>query len=251
MTEARRLPGMRLVLLEGLPSPWSQAAKGIFELKKIPYLHARATSDDPPGLLREWTGQDSFPVAAWESEPPRSGWAEILLLAERIAPNPPLIPLDDIDRSLFFGLAHEICGEMGLGWCRRLVAIHEGLRANPTSLFLQHLGRKYGYRSPEVVPPARSRVVSILRQLDSLLDVRQRSGEGFFFFGSQLTALDVYWAAFSNFIEPLPADLCPMPEALRPFFMASDEETRAAFTPTLRSHRDFIFHDHLGLPMDL
>lgn len=250
IAEARKLPGLRLLLLPGLPSPWSQAAKGIMDVKKVPYLKVHAASDDPPELLREWTGQESYPVAAWEQERPRSGWAEILLLAERLSADPPLLPDGQADRTLFFGMAHEICGEMGLGWCRRLLAIHEGLRANPDAAFLKHLGRKYGYRSPEVAGEAQARVVSILHQLDSLLALRDAEG-GHYFFENRLGALDIYFATFSNLIDPLPPEHCPIPDSLRPMFTATDEATKKAFTPALRAHRDFVFREHLGLPMEL
>ncbi|MDG2307577.1 MAG: hypothetical protein P8R42_23570 [Candidatus Binatia bacterium] len=248
--EAKNLPGMRLLLLQGLPSPWSQAAKGIMERKKIPYLLVNSTPDDPPELLREWSGQESYPVAAWEQERPRSGWAEILFLAERVSSEPSLLPATQADRTLFFGLAHEICGEMGLGWCRRLLSIHEGLRTNPEAGFLRHLGQEYGYHSADVAETAIARCVSILHQLDSLLELRRNEGDQFFF-GNRLGALDIYWAAFSNLIEPLPPEQCALPDALRPMFTAQDEETRAAFTPALRAHRDFVFHEYLRLPMEL
>jgi hypothetical protein len=55
----------------------------------------------------------------YNNERPRAGWAEILLLSERLAPNPSLLPKDAVDRALVFGLAHEICGEQGLAWSRR------------------------------------------------------------------------------------------------------------------------------------
>ncbi len=241
---------MRLLLLQGLPSPWSLAAKGILEVKKIPYLRVHSTPDDSPELLGAWTGQESYPVAAWEQERPRSGWAEILLLAERISSEPSLLPDGDADRTLFFGLAHEICGEMGLGWCRRLLAIHEGLRANPEAAFLKHLATKYGYYSPDLAGEAVARVVSVLNQLDSLLELRGAEGSHYFF-GDRLGALDIYWATFSNLIEPLPPEQCAIPDTLRPMFTASDAGTREAFTPALRAHRDFVFHEFLGLPMDL
>lgn len=250
ITEARKLPGMRLLLLQGLPSPWSQAAKGIMEVKKIPYLRVHQFPDDPPELLREWTGQESYPVAAWERERPRSGWAEILFLAERLSTEPSLLPEGATDRTLFFGLAHEICGEMGLGWCRRLISIHEGLRANPDAGFLKHLANKYGYHSPDLAELAKARAISVLNQLDSLLELRAQEGVHFFF-GKELGALDIYFAAFSNLIDPLPDEYCPIPDALRPMFTASDRETQTAFTPLLRSHRDLVFHEHLGLPMEL
>lgn len=247
--EAKKLPGMRLILLQGLPSPWSQAAKGIMEAKKIPYLKVHAFPQDPPELLPQWTGQESYPVACWEQERPRSGWAEILLLAERLSSEPSLLPAGDTDRTLFFGLAHELCGEMGLGWCRRLVSIHEGLSSSPDAAFLQHLGKKYGYHSPEVAEVAAARTVSVLNQLDSLLRLREEEDHRYFF-GNRLGALDIYWACFSNLVEPLADEYCHIPDALRPMFTARDEATKRAFTPRLRSHRDMVFHDHLGLPME-
>jgi hypothetical protein len=69
--------------------------------------------------LKEWAGQRSGPILMYNNERPRAGWAEILLLSERLAPNPSLLPKDAVDRALVFGLAHEICGEQGLAWSRR------------------------------------------------------------------------------------------------------------------------------------
>jgi len=46
------------------------------------------------------------------------------MLAERIAPAPRLLPDAVADRALVFGLGRELCGELGLGWCRRLMLVH-------------------------------------------------------------------------------------------------------------------------------
>ncbi|MEN8183644.1 MAG: hypothetical protein ABFS46_14035 [Myxococcota bacterium] len=73
--EARERAGLRLVLLRGFPSPWSQAARAIFEIKRVPFLAVQTASDDPPGSLLEWTGQDGYPVAVYEAERPRAAWA--------------------------------------------------------------------------------------------------------------------------------------------------------------------------------
>ncbi len=164
LTTARDMPGLRLVLMRGIPSPWSQAAKGILEIKKLAFVPVHLESEDPEGLLREWTGQDSYPVLAYERERPRSGWAEILLLAERLAPTPPLIPADPERRTLLFGLAHEICGEMGLGWCGRLLSFHRSLEPDPSNTFLAALAAKYGY-SPAALAAAPERSAAVLRQL--------------------------------------------------------------------------------------
>ena len=58
LERARRLPGLRLVLLRGLPSPWSLAARALFELERVPFVKVFRSESDPPDLLREWTGQE-------------------------------------------------------------------------------------------------------------------------------------------------------------------------------------------------
>ena len=144
IAEARKLRGLRLVLLRGLPSPWSLAARALFELKRIPFAKVYSAPGDSPGALLEWTGQTSYPAALYDDERPRTGWAEILLLAERLGPEPPLLPSDPDERAVAFGLAHEICGEMGLAWCRRLLAIEARRQEAPDDPRLGTFQRKYG-----------------------------------------------------------------------------------------------------------
>ena len=243
--EARGKPGLRLVLLKGFPSPWSQAAKGIFDYKRIAWTPVHSLRGDPEDALLDWTGQNSYPAAMYQDEEPRSGWAEILLLAERLAPSPALIPAEPERRATLFGYAHEICGEMGLGWCLRLQSIHAGLSAESPDPISQFLADKYGYRD-DAHPVAHTRVVEILGALDTLL---ARNG-GDYLLG-ELTALDIYWATFCNLISPLPPELLPMPEALRRMFTATDPATLAATTPALLSLRDRVYEGHLTLPVDL
>ncbi len=249
LTSARELPGLRLAMVRHIPSPWSQGAKGIFEIKKLPFVRAGKRSADPETLLRDWTGQESFPVVAYEKERPRTGWAEILFLAERLAPSPALIPAEPEQRTLLFGLAHEICGEMGLGWCLRLLMVADGLAADPDNAFWATFGAKYGY-SPAAAAVASARCVAVLGQLEQRLAASRAAG-GHYLLGQHLSALDVYWATFSNLLEPLPADLCPMPDLFRDMFTARDAAVRAACTPALLAHRDFIFAEHLKLPLEL
>ena len=116
--EAIKRPGLRMVVVGDVPSPWGEAAKGILHIKGIEWVAVRLSYDNE--ALKEWAGQRSGPVAIYNNERPRSGWAEILLLAERLAPRPSLLPANPAERALVFGLAHEICGEGGLGWSRRL-----------------------------------------------------------------------------------------------------------------------------------
>ena len=249
ISEAKKLPGLRLIVLQGLPSPWSQAAKGILHVKQVPYTLVHRTADDPGDALEDWTGQASFPAAMFGDEPARTGWAEILLLAERLAPKPALIPADPERRALLFGLAHEIAGEMGLGWSARLQMIAGGMALDPPNPVSAYLGDKYGYL-PETAAQAPGRVHDVLRMLATLLE-RSRKDGGPYLLGAELTALDIYWATFSNLIEPLGPDQMEMPAPMREMFTSSDPVAGEFMANGLRDHRDFIYREHLELPVIL
>ena len=92
VSEARDMPGLRLVLTAGVPGPWGEAAKSILHVKKIPYTAVAQLGGMENEDLVAWTGRANAPVAVYGSEAPRDGWAEILLLAERLAPEPRLVP---------------------------------------------------------------------------------------------------------------------------------------------------------------
>lgn len=246
---ARAMPGLRMVVVPRVPSPWGEAAKGILHVKQIPWVAVRLDTSNTE--LVAWTGSRSGPVAVYDDEPPRAGWADILLLAERLAPKPALLPAGAEDRALVLGLAHEICGEMGLGWMRRLAGIHSGLSggagfAEPVA---RYLGDKYGYRESEAeaITP---RIVSLLRMLSGRLQAQREAGSRTYV-GDTLTAVDIYSATFMALLEPLPPEDCPMPEAMRAAFGAVDDDTRAALDPILLEHRDFIYREHLELPLTL
>jgi glutathione S-transferase len=247
--EARDLPGLRVILLKGLPSPWSQAARGILHIKNIDYVLVHPGKDDPPNALQEWTGQASFPAAMYESEKPRSGWAEILFLAERLAPQPALVPADPAARAVFFGLCHELAGEMGVGWCRRLQMMQNGMSSDPPDPIAQYLADKYGY-TEQSGAAALGRVVDVLTVLSDRLRDQREAGHRYLM-GPSLTALDVYWATFCNLLSPLPPDLLPIPERIRPMFTARDPGIFSILEHGLLEHRDFIYRKHLELPVPL
>jgi glutathione S-transferase len=247
--EARRHTGLRLVVVPGVPSPWGEAAKGILHVKRIPYVAVRL--DQGNAELREWTGETSGPVALYQDERPRSGWAEILLLAERLAPTPALVPPDPADRMQMMGLAHEICGEMGLGWCARNAAVHASLTGGggfPEGI-ARYLGEKYGYR-PEEAALSVARVVDVLGLLGSRLRSQREAGSRCYL-GDALTALDIYSATFMALFAPLPPEQCPMPDAMRAAFRSGDEAVAQALDPVLLEHRDFVYESFLELPLSL
>ncbi len=143
--EARERPGLRLVLTSRVPGPWGEAAKALFHVKKISYTKVEQRPGKSDAELRAWSAQTSAPVAVYEDERPRSGWADILSLAERLMPEPRLIPTEPARRMLMFGLANEICGEGGFGWRRRMMMLEATLAGGAGQGIPALLGRKYGY----------------------------------------------------------------------------------------------------------
>jgi glutathione S-transferase len=251
--QAKRMSGLRLILgAYAVPGPWREACKGIFYVKKIPYVPVAAAGKDGSDLeLREWTAQTSAPVAIWNDERPRSTWIEQLYLAERLQPHPPLIPANIEDQVLMFGYGNELCGENGFGWSKRLMIAHSVL-TDPKSEEASrnramYLGNKYGY-SPAAAAAAPARMAEILRLLGARLE-QQRAKGSKFFIGNQLSALDIYWATFAALIQPLPPELCPMATAFRELYTNKDLVVRAAVTPLLMEHRDFIYREYLELPI--
>jgi len=247
--DARSRSGLRMVVVPGVPSPWGEAAKGILYVKRIPWVAVKL--DQANAELIRWIGCASGPVAMYEDEAPRSGWAEILLLAERLSPEPPLLPRDAEGRALAFGLSHEICGELGLGWMRRLEAVHAGLAGEggfPPPV-ARYLADKYGYREAEAGDITR-RVVELLGLLARRLHAQRDAGSRYYM-GDSLGCVDVYSAAFMALFQPLPQADCPMPDALRAAFGSVDGATKAALDPILFEHRDHVYRTHLELPLTL
>ena len=248
--EAREAPGLRMIVVMGVPSPWGEAAKGILHVKNIPWKAVRL--DQGNDAMAEWAGgQRSGPVAFLDDEAPRDGWAEILLLAERLAPEPALLPRDAAERATLLGLCHEICGEQGLGWVRRLQGIHAGLQGETgfPKPVAAYLASKYGYRESDA-----STYVARTKELLALLSGRlhaQREIESPYYHGHTLTALDIYSATFMALVAPLPPEQCAIVEPMRAAFESIDPETASAVDPILLEHRDFVYAKHLELPLSI
>jgi glutathione S-transferase len=247
--EAIKRDGLRMVVVGDVPSPWGEAAKGFLHIKGIEWAAVRLVYDSEP--LKDWAGQRSGPVAIYQNERPRSGWAEILLLTERLAPAPALLPSDPAERALVLGLAHEICGEAGLGWSRRLQLVHAGLQnaGGFPARVAKYLSKKYGY-SPEVGAASGQRVTELLRMLGTRLKAQREAGSRYFA-GDALTAVDVYSATFTALFNPLPPEHCQMDASMRQAFETRDAQTKTALDPILLEHRDMIYAEHLKLPLSL
>jgi hypothetical protein len=249
--QARRTTGLRIVTLAHVPSPWGEALKGILHIKQLSHSRVGHVFGSPTTTLREWSGQDSFPIMAWNDEPPRTTWIDQLNLAERLAPTPRLIPEQFEDRVLMFGYCNELFGENGIGWTERLRGVHEQINkpgGDPAGVSA-YLGKKYGY-TPEIGEGATQRVASGLASLAKRLQ-EQKSRGSRFFIGDNLSAMDVYWAASSNAMKPMAPALCPMNERIRDAFTITEPTIVAAIHPILIEHRDFIFKNYLELTVDL
>ena len=247
--EAIAANGLRMVVVGNVPSPWGEAAKGILHVKGIDWSAVRLVYDNP--ALKEWAGQLSGPVAIYKDKAPRSGWAEILLMAERLAPTPSLIPEDTAERAQMFGFAHELMGEQGLCWSRRVQSVHGGLTGaggfpKPVA---EYLAGKYGY-TPELGEMASQRVRDLLGLMTAHLTAQASAGQNYYF-GNRLSAADIYSAVSVAMFAPLPEEVCPMNPKTRETFNTMDEATRAALDPMLIAHRDRIYAEHLELPLNL
>jgi glutathione S-transferase len=262
IAEARAMGGLRLVLGGyAIPGPWRESCKGLFDVKGIPYTSVRCSNagaaetsfgaDGAHSELIAWTAQSSAPVAIWEDERPRSSWIDQLNLAERLKPEPRLVPQDFDARVRMFGLINEIAGENGLGWSKRLILVDQALQnATPGSAdyaFWQTLGEKYLY-TPAAGRAAKARMIEILIKLDGELATARARGSRYFV-GSSLSALDIYAACFYALLEPLAPELCPMASSYRPAYRNADPDIERHMTTALREHRDFIYREHLTLPI--
>lgn len=242
---AKATRGIRLVTLAGTPSPWSEAAKGLLLLKKLPFVAVRLGPRDE--AIREWTKIRNAPAVMFDDEPPRSGWAEILALFERLAPEPSLVPDDAVARVKMLGLAHEVMDEGGLLWSFRSLTIHEGLATNGARGFALPAAKYLGVRyvdSPQRVARARARTIEGSALLAAALEDRE------YYFGDAPTALDVYSAAALNALALPPPEHCPIAQPIRDAF-ASVNATLPPPPASLVAHRDRMYQRHLELPIAL
>lgn len=248
-SEAKDLPGLRLALTTGLPAPWSMTARFIFDVKKIPYIPVEQIGGGENKELVAWTGHRNAPVAMLDDEPARTNWADILELAERLQPEPPLVPLDMDNRVRMFGLANEICGAGGLTYNARHTMIGNMLTsgieaAQPAA---QTMAKAYGY-SEQAAAKASGRMTDILQLLARQLESQAEKYESRYFIGSTLTALDLIWASFSNTLRPLPDDVNPMSKRMRLTYKSMGDSVD--LPEILFKHRDFIYKEHIQLPLD-
>ena len=249
---ARTFDGPVLLVAAALPSPWSEAAKSFFHVKQVDTALVRYRSTDKEVIA--WSGADNVPVLFYKREPRRTGWPEILTFAERMGSGPSLVPKDDADRIRLFGVAHEIAGEGGLGYCSRLIMIHGAFATDGREGFplpaAKYLARKYGY-AEGLVPAAKQRIGNVLELLHRMVEKNRVEGRSYLL-GHQLTALDIYLATFLTPFVGVTEQECPgmMPQ-IHAAFGYLEKELGSLVTEALAAHRASIFERHLVTPIEL
>jgi len=244
----RDAPGLRMFLVAGTPSPWGQAAKAMIEYKNIDCAYGAWLPGEPNEALASWSGINSGPIVVFEDQKPIDKWDDILFLLERIAPTPRLIPEDAKDRAKMFGLSHEICGELGLGWNRRLSMFAPIIESGQAPEGMVRMGDKYQY-NPADASAASQRVAATMNLLTDQLTAQQARGSEYFI-GDTITALDFYWCAFSNLIEIMSWGKIPVAEDWRGLFVHDDQVVHGAHSDLLKAHRDTIFDAYFKNPME-
>lgn len=244
--EARQMPGLRVAFTRGVPGTWSVAIKAILDIKGIAYVPVAQEPGHANEALKDWTGQTSAPVAMFNDDRARPHWSEMLVLAEQLQPEPRLVPVDEDERITMLGLCHEICSEDGLGWNIRLLLLSGERGPNDQSSSPLRLK----YRSPVTTEYARQRVLTIIGALAARLE-RQAVLGSRYFMGDQLTAADIYWAAFSNLLCPMTPDLCEMPDYYRGFGPVVELYLEGPLPQILVDHRDYVVRNHFPLPIAL
>jgi len=251
VAEARKLPGLRLVLTAYMPGPWGEAAKAVLSARNLEYIPVEQRAMEPNDELFEWTGMRNAPIAILDDEPPQSSWLDILLLAERVGSGPSLIPDDPLERALMLGFSTEICGSDGFGWSRRLEMMGRTSTKNPSGEQNYDMGRMtrmYGV-TPEAIARAPKRMVSIMNGLTAQLR-RQEAAGSEYLVGDRLSACDLHWATLSQFVKPLPPEQCAMPDFMRDNYSYLTPELEEALDPILLRHRDLVYERHIDLPVD-
>ena len=246
--EGRNLEGMRLALTEDVPAPYSMSARAIFDHHKIPFHSISQKGGRANVDLVAWTRHRNAPIALYNDESPRTGWLDILNLAERLGSGSSLVPKDIDDRMTMMALTNELIGKNGLVWQMRIIMLGLGGPERAAKEATRNpMYQDYGY-SEEAKVTATERALGVLAKVTQQLEQQYAVNDTAFFVADHLTALDIYWVYFSQLLSTLPEKTCPTPSYLRKSYDAAGE-VLGGCDPLLLSHRDRILENHLESPM--
>ncbi len=237
---AKAARGTRLVINSMVPSPWSEAMKGLVALAKLPAVAVRRGMDS--AAIDAWTGIDNAPALIHDREPIRSNWAAIVGFVARMAPS--ILPVELAARADAMGTLEVIAGENGIGWNARLAMIYASTEtAGFPSPIAKYLAKRYGY-SKDAFATARENVVSQLGFVAGKLT-------GDYFGGAAPNAIDIYSATFLTPISgALSETECPgILPPLRSAFALAAAAFGPSVPPVLLAHRERMFELHLPRPI--
>lgn len=249
---ARAATGVRMAVSGLVPSPWSEAAKGLFRVAKVPVLMVRRMRDGAE--VTAWTGVDNVPAVMCDQEPVRAHWAAITELASRLAGPDVLLPSGIAARAEQIGLLDVIAGEDGIGWNGRLAMLHvsfetEGKRGFPPPV-AQFLATRYGY-SPAAFAVASTRIQQQLTLFAERLANQKALGHEYLN-GPNVSALDVYLATFLTPLSGVSETEClDIHPSLRQAFATATDVFGNLVPAELSAHRRMMFERHLTYPITL
>jgi len=260
--QARGALGVRVTDSPYWGAWWAQALRAILYVKGIAYakvVHPPYRDNEPHAqrALFEWTAQTSVPTMAYRAgedaeDVIRNDWLGQLMLAERIAPRPSLVPLEASTRVRMIGLASEIMSPQGLMWQGRLAMSDLYRSAQMTEKQRAFFGRgaflggKYSYIANGQAPL--ENVKAGLRLLDAALAENERAGCAFLV-GDCLSALDIYWVYASNFASLLAPDDLPIMRFNREMYAGINRALSPLVSARLLAHRDRVLRTYLECPV--
>ena len=239
-----------MVVVAKVPSPWGEAAKGIFHVKGIDFAAVRLVYDNealkslgrtverPGGYLQRRAaalglGRDPDAGRAAGAD---AGAAVRWCL--RFADGHCCSRTSSAASMASAGIA-------ACSWCtpgsRKPADSSIGSRA--------YLGGKYGYDAAAAEQYS-ARVIELLGEFAGVLRAQRDAGKSYYI-GDELSALDIYSATFMALFKPLPPGQCDMHPGVRAAFEWLDAPTAQALDPILLEHRDMMYSRHLQLPLSL
>ena len=243
---ARQLDGLRLALTAGVPAPYSMSARAILEYHQVPYTAVRQVGAGSNETLLEWTRHRNAPVAVYNDEAPRTGWLEILHLAERLGSSPSLFPQDNAMRREMVGWIDQLIGENGWVWNMRLLMLGFGGPERAAKEAARNpMYADYGY-SADSHAQAIQVALAQLREFSAWSESLETGPAGYFF-GDQLCALDIYWVYFSQLLQTLPLEVCPIPDMLRTAYDSGGQALGEGFDELL-ARRNWMVAQYPALP---
>jgi glutathione S-transferase len=246
LADASSRVGLKLVLTKGVPGPWGELVKAILAVKNVSYTAIAQYPGKSDKELCALSGQTSAPVMINDGVC-TSDLKEIILLLEKNYPTPPLLPVDTDELATIWQLIDLIAGNDGFAWNRRLMMLAPLMELDPPLEMINSLAAKYGY-SQEVAAIAPQKVLLVLEQIASSLNIRA-NGEQKYIVGNRFTVIDITWAVFCSMLLPLPEAVNAMPPGMRNSYTL-DKDLMLHVDSILIEHRDYIYKNHLTLPLD-